>query len=228
MSPFRTLRLKPLPILIAFVFLFHSLVNIVSAQTQEHKPGSPASPVAGTEVPSDELPTSGVSGSSWEGPNFGVRLNWDPAEWSVEDEYINPGYDGLQIGTSISTVYVEAYDGFDGDAAACLTDAEQQIREREGVTDVAPVSGHSLPVPDSVRGESALFGVTARLADGTVFHGIEYVECRTLIPGQAVLELTWQTITSAFDEELPRVEVLFGALTMPFELAPAATPLSNS
>jgi hypothetical protein len=218
---------QPLPILLAFTFIFCIFLTDASAQTQEHKPGTPASPVAGTEVPSDELPSSGVSGSTWEGPNFGVRLTWDPAEWSVEDEFINTRYDGLQLGTSISTVYVEAYEGFRGDAAACLAEAEQQIRDREGVTDVTPVSGHSLPVPDDVRGESELFGVTATLPDGTVFHGIEYVECRTLVPRQAVLELTWQTITSAFDEDLPRVEVLFSALDLPSESAPDATPASN-
>lgn len=218
---------QPIQILMAFAILFLSLINGVNAQTQEHKPGTPASPVAGTEVPSDELPTSGVSGSTWEGPNTGVRLSWDPAEWSVEDEYVNPGYDGLQLGTSISTVYVEAYDGYEGDAGACLTDAEQQIGAREGVTEVTPVAGHSLPVPDDVRGEAELFGVTARLADGTVFHGTEYVECRTLVPGQAVLVLTWQTITSAYDDELPRVEALFGTLELPAVPTPSATPASN-
>jgi hypothetical protein len=218
---------QPIPILIALAVLLVGLAGGANAQTQEHKPGAQASPVPATEVSSNELPSSGVSGSAWEGPNFGVRLSWDPAEWSVEDEYIDPGYDGLQLGTSISTVYVEAYDGFDGDAAACLTEARQQIGEREGVTEVTPISGHSLPVSDDVRGEAELFGVTAKLADGSVFHGIEYVECRTLIPGQAVLELTWQTITSAFDEDLPRSEALFGTLDLPSVSTPAATPASN-
>src|SRR4051794_5775501 len=103
------IRCQPFPILIAFTLLFVGLASGVVAQTQEHKPGvaaSPvaASPVAATETPSSELPTTGVSGSSWEGPNWGVRLTWDPAEWNVEDEYITPGYDGLQLGTPISTV----------------------------------------------------------------------------------------------------------------------------
>jgi hypothetical protein len=226
-KPMSTICRQPLPILIACSVLLLSFISGVSAQTQEHKPGAPVSPVAGTATPSDELPTTGVSGSTWEGPNFGVRLTWDPAEWNVEDEYVNPGYDGLQLGTSISTVYIEAYEGFDGDAADCLAEAEQQIRDREGVTDVAPVSGHPLPVSDDDRGEAELFGVTAKLADGTVFHGIEYVECRTLVPGRAVLELTWQTITNAFDEDFPRVEALFAALEVPSRPTPEATPVSN-
>jgi hypothetical protein len=226
-TPASTIRHQPLPILIAFTLLLFSSIAGVGAQTQEHKPGVPGSPPAGTEVPGDELPTTGVSGSTWEGPSWGVRLTWDPAEWSVEDEFITEGYDGLQLGTDISTVYVEAYDGFDGDAETCLAEAEAQIAEREGVSDVTPVSGHPLPVPDDVRGEAELFGVTARLADGTVFHGIEYVECRTLVPGQAVLELTWQTVTGAFDEDFPNVEALFRALELPSGATADATAVSN-
>src|SRR5918996_987879 len=53
---------------------------------------------------------SSWSCSSWQGPNFGVRIHWDPAVWSVEGESIEEGYDGLQIGTPISTVFLEAYD----------------------------------------------------------------------------------------------------------------------
>jgi hypothetical protein len=227
LTPSRSILRLSLLIMIATTVVSVGWLNGVSAQTQEHKPGAPSSPVAGTAVPSNELPSTGVSGSTWEGPNFGVRLSWDPAEWNVEDEVVAEGYDGLQLGTSLSTVYVEAYEGSDGDAAACLSEARQQIVEREGVTSVTPVSGHSLPVPDDVRGEAEMFGVTAKLDDGTVFHGIEYVECRTLVPGQAVLELTWQTITSAFDEDLPRVEVLFNSLDVPSEATPAATPVTS-
>ncbi len=92
--------------------------------------------------------TTGVSGSSWQGPNFGVRIRWDPAVWSVEGEFIDVEYDGLQIGTPISTVYLETYNGFSGDAAACFAAAEQEIGEREGVSEVVPLTDRPLPVAD--------------------------------------------------------------------------------
>ena len=159
-------------------------------------------------------------------------FSWDPAVWSVEGEFIDEGYDGLQIGTPISTVYLEAYDGFDGDAAACFAAAEQEIGEREGVSEVVPLSDRPLPVAEEVRGEAGLFGVTATLADGTTYRGVEYVECRTVVPGETVLEITWQAVTQAFNEDFANVEELLAAIEMPEErvpatpVAPGATPVA--
>jgi hypothetical protein len=178
-------------------------VTVAGAQSQEPKPALPATPIAETDPPVDPA-LSGVSGSSWEGPNSGVRVSWDPAIWSVEGEFIDAGFDGLQLGTPISTVYLEAYDDFGGDAGACFTAAEQELGERE----------------------AGLFGITATLPDGTIYRGVEYVECRTIVPGQSVLEVTWLAVTQAFSEDFPHVETLLAAIEMPTETRPAATPVA--
>ena len=109
-----------LPILTVVILLSIGLTTVTVAQSQEPKPELPATPVAqpGTPVPGDAA--TGISGSSWQGPNFGVRIHWDPDVWSVEREFIDAEYDGLQLGTPISTVYLEAYNGFGGDAAGLL------------------------------------------------------------------------------------------------------------
>jgi len=153
-------------------------------------------------------------------------MHWDPDIWSVEGEFIDAAYDGLQIGTPISTVYLEAYDGFEGDAAACFADAEQEIREREGVSEVVELSDRPLPVAEDVRGAAGLFGLTATLPDGTTYHGVEYVECRTVFPEQTVLEITWQTLTQAFNEDFPNVEELLATIELPDEASSAATPVA--
>jgi len=155
-----------------------------------------------------------------------VRIHWDPAIWSVEGESIAEGYDGLQIGTPISTVFLEAYEGFDGDAAACFAAAEKEIGEREGVSEVVPLTGRPLPVAEDVRGVAGLFGLTATLPDGTTYRGVEYVECRTLKPGEAVLETTWQAVTQAFNEDFANVEQLLAAIEMPAESPPASPPVA--
>ena len=129
---------RHLSILTVVVVLSIGLTAVTVAQSQEPKPELPATPVALPATPVSGGAATGVSGSSWQGPNFGVRIHWDPEVWSVEGEFIDEGYDGLQIGTPISTVYLEAYDGFDGDAAACFAAAEQEIGEREGVSEVVP------------------------------------------------------------------------------------------
>lgn len=202
------------------------LTPFAGAQSQEPKPVLPATPVAESDLASLDPTTTGVSGSSWEGPNSGVRVSWDPSIWTVEDELIEDGYDGLRIGTPISTVYLEAYAGFGGDAKECFADAERELGEREGVSEVIPLSGRPLPVAADERGEAGLFGITATLPDGTVYRGVEYVECRSVVSGESVLEITWQVVTQAFAEDFTNVETLLAAIEMPDESRPAATPVA--
>ena len=216
--------LRHAPILVLPLLFAAGLTTGVAAQTQERKPVLPATPVADADSPALDDGVSGVSGSSWEGPNWGVRVSWDPAIWSVEAEFIDEGYDGVQIGTPISTAYLEAYPGFGGDAGACLADAERELGEREGVSEVVPLPDRPLPVPEDERGEAGLFGITATLPDGTTYRGIEYIECRTLVPGEAVLEITWQAVVQAVNQDFPNVERLFAAIEMPDAPRPAATP----
>jgi hypothetical protein len=220
-----------LPILTVVILLSIGLTAVTVAQSQEPKPELPATPISQLATPVSGAAT-GVSGSSWQGPNFGVRIHWDPDVWSIEGESIDEGYDGLQIGTPISTVYLETYIGFDGDAAACFAAAEQEIGKREAVLEVVPLSGRPLPVAEEVRGVAGLFGVTATLPDGNTYRGVEYVECRTVHPGQTVLEITWQAVTEAFNEDFANVEELLAAIELPEEplpatpVAPNATPVA--
>ena len=217
---------RRLLILAIAMLLSTGLATVAGAQSQEPKPDLPATPAATPESPVSGVAATGVSGSSWQGPNFGVRIRWDPAVWSVEAEFIDVGYDGLQIGTPISTVYLETYNGFGGDAAACFAAAEQEIGEREGVSEVILLTNRPLPVAADVRGEAGLFGLTATLPDGNVYRGVEYVECRTVYPGETVLEITWQAITLAFNEDFANVEELLATIEMPQAPPAAATPVA--
>jgi len=225
--PPQRFSVRYLAIFAVIILLSIGLAAVTVAQSQEPKPQLPATPVSQAATPVADEAATGVSGSSWQGPNFGVRIHWDPDVWSVEGEFIDEGYDALQLGTPISTVYLEAYAGFDGDAAACFAAAEQEIGEREGVSEVVPLSDRPLPVAEEVRGEAGLFGVTATLPDGEAYRGVEYVECRTVNPGRTVLEITWQAATQAFNEDFAHVEELFAAIELPAESLPA-TPVGAS
>jgi hypothetical protein len=218
-------NVRRLSIYVVVMLLSTGLATVAVAQSQEPKPALPATPVVQPASPASGEATTGVSGSSWRGPNFGVRIHWDPAVWSVEGESIGEGYDGLQIGTSSSTVFLEAYDGFAGDAEACFAAAEQEIGEREGISEVVPLTDRPLPVAANARGAARLFGLTATLPDGTPYRGVEYVECRTVKPGEAVLEITWQSVTQAFNEDFANVEGLLATIEIPQE-SPSATPVA--
>lgn len=207
------------------LFLAASLV--AGGQSQEPKPGNLATPVPPIDAPTAGTPASGVIDSSWESPNWGVRIAWNPAIWTVEQELIDPGYEGLQLGTPASTFYVEAYNAFAGDSAACLDAAAGEIGEREGVSEVVPLSGRPLPGSTDATGSRQLFGLVARLPDGGPYRGAEYVECRTLVAGEAVLEITWQTSSASYNAELPLVDELLATLaTGPESAEPPLLPSS--
>ncbi|MEZ4562606.1 MAG: hypothetical protein R2853_07700 [Thermomicrobiales bacterium] len=185
------------------------------AQSQEPKPSPPPVTIA-TPAPQVDIsgPRSGITGNTWLGPSFGVGITWDPDEWVVESEQIERDYDGLRLGTPAASVFIEAYEGFPSDPASCLEDANAEIAGREFVTEVVPLENRPLPETGFTEGARRLFGIAAKLEDGVVYRGVEYVECRQL-PGGAMLELTWQVPVEAFNAELPVVNALFANLVAP-------------
>lgn len=183
------------------------------AQSQEPKP--PAPPIAiGTPQPQAGAPASGLTGNTWQSPNFGVGVTWDPVAWAVNSEQIDLGYDGLLLGTDASSLFIEAYEGFPDTPQLCLEDANAEIAGRDLVTEVVPLPNRPLPETGFTEGARQLFGITARENDGTVYRGAEYVECREL-PGGAMLEISWQVPIASYNAELPVVNALMANLVIP-------------
>lgn len=185
------------------------------AQSQEPKPAPDVILIA-TPVPQIESggPGTGITGNTWIGPSHGVGITWSPDTWVVESEQIERGYDGLRLGTPVSSVFLESYEGYPSDPTSCLEDANAEIAGREFVTEVVPLENRPLPETGFSLGERQLFGIAAKLEDGSIYRGAEYVECRQL-PGGAILELTWQVPVEAFNAELPLVNDLFANLVVP-------------
>lgn len=188
----------------------------VAAQSQEPKPNrESATPVASETSSVETIVASGLGTNEWTSPIWGLRIAWNSDDWTVENELVDGRYEGLQLGSNGSTVYIEAYDGFNGSAQECLTAAEQEIAERTNTREVVRLSNRPLPELPVDHAESVLFGVVADLPDGTVYRGAEFVACHSLEPELAVIEITWQTATSSYNNELPGVSELFATLTVP-------------
>lgn len=209
--------ISPFLRLVLFVTLTQCAVglsfNHVAAQSQEPKPGREIATPTADATPVYGETNSGLGAGDWQSPTWGISVAWNPEIWTVENEVIEGPYEGLQLGSAASTVYIEAFEGFEGSALECLTAAEQEITARANTREVKRLSGRSLPEAESAEIEAALFGVVADLPDGTIYRGAEYVSCRSVQPGLSVLEMTWQTATVSFNEELPKVRDLFASLT---------------
>lgn len=188
----------------------------IFAQSQESKPGrESATPPIAAATPVGTVAMTGLDNARWRSPARGIQVEWQPEIWTVDNELIDTAYEGLQLGSDASTVYIEAYEGFNGLAEECLKAAEQEITERPNSREVTRLSGRTLPEDAGASFSAQLFGVIAELPDGTIYRGVEYVACRSLEPGVAVLETTWQTATSSYNDELPHVRELFASLSIP-------------
>lgn len=218
--------------LIAVTLLF-SLVAapLASAQSQETKPIPPAqeasgapiqgeeAPAVATPLPAPDLPGIAAQGGSYTSPIYGYSVSWDEASWQVEGDISENGYDGLQLGTPRSTLYLEGYVGFDGDAGACLIEAIGKVSRREGVSDAAALPGRATPLPVDRVPDQMLLKYTQTFADGSSAEMIELVACQSLGSAGAVLETTYQIAESQYADEMPLAAAVLETVTM----APAGT-----
>jgi hypothetical protein len=205
------------------------------AQSQEPKPK--ITPAAATAAASTPTAKTGVHGNSYTSPTFGYTLSWDPATWTVKDERLLEGYDGLELGTDRSNLFVEGITDYAGDPAACLADARQQIAGRQGISAISDFQGPGRPIPDEGGAKSFMVGYVATLPSGGTTSIVEFVQCRTIVPAKAVLELTWQVQDVDYAQQLPLAAALLKTLHIPGTAAipvastpvasPEATPLES-
>ncbi|HET7093860.1 MAG TPA: hypothetical protein VFI22_10290, partial [Thermomicrobiales bacterium] len=100
-----------------------------------------------------------------------------------------------------------------------------QIAGRQGISAISDFQGPGRPIADTAGAKSLLVGYVATLPDNSTTTIVEFVQCRTLVPGQAVLELTWQAQDVDYAQQLPLVVDLLKTLHVP---GAAATPVSGT
>lgn len=184
------------------------------AQSPEPKPAPPS----GVTASEPATPASGVDGAAYLSPVWGFSVSWDPAVWAVRAEASEGDYDGIQLGTASSNVWVEGFAGFDGDAAACLDDAEAEIAAREGVSNLTTLPpGRPVPLPPESGFAQRLYRYDQAFseAEGDTAPIVEFSACNTLVPGESVLEVTMQTAGQDYNAELPLAEALLATLALP-------------
>ena len=213
----------------------------VAAQSQEQKPtGAAATPIATQPRPaatatepagiaptaiagaaatpvSAATPTepSGVDGNHYASPHFGVGLTWDPHVWQVQGERAVPNFDGLQLGTADSSVFVEGIRDYAGDPTVCLADMQMQLTDRANRNSVETSRDKPSPLSDPSGAESSLSVFEVSQAGGAPLRVVEWTQCRTLVPEDSVLVLSWDVPEDAFAREFPKVVELLNSLEMP-------------
>ena len=171
---------------------------------------------------------TGVDGNSYTGPTYGAAVGWDEEVWSVNEDvtFAGEGYDGLRLDSDVSLLYVEAFEAFEGNAAACLEDARAELEENPGISEFAEATDREAPTADGELPENAaIYEYTFTNDAGDEGEVVYYVECRTLVEGEAVLELTYVSLPRFYDVDLPEAEAVFAALEIP---GTDATPTASN
>lgn len=160
----------------------------------------------------------GVDGNTYVSPNFGYELEWDEDDWEVDEEDSN-GRDFLVLlesdGTSL--VYVEGYEGYDGDPDDCLDGSSAEILDADVISDVEPLEDED---GEEIAGEDdgvvfAAYSYVYESEDGDEQDRVSYFTCQTLVEDEAVLAFSFVGIFDAFEDDLPVWEDLMAALVLP-------------
>ena len=188
-----------------------------TATATEPARGSPSAAASATASPAAATPTepSGVEGNHYASPDFGVGLSWDPHVWQVQGERALPNFDGLQLGTADSSVFVEAIRDYAGDPTVCLADMQLQLIDRANPNSVEASRDKPSPLTDPPGAQSSVSVFEVSQAGGPPLRVVEWTQCRTMVPEDSVLVLSWDVPEDAFAREFPKVVELLGSLEMP-------------
>ena len=133
--------------------------------------------------------------------------------------------DRVHLLNGVSSLYFEGATRYQGDLTACVAEEANLLAQETGVSQIRPYrdeEGVQL-VANGPNSSAAAFTLTLSIGDQEV-ELVDYVECRTLIPDQAVLIITLVTEPPVFDQELAAAQTVIDTITLSEE--PPLDPLA--
>jgi hypothetical protein len=170
-----------------------------------------------------------VVGSVWTSPTYGFSVSWAGTNWQNDPNggltAVGPErLDRLHLINGVSSLYFEGAERYQGVLPSCVAEEANILGQEPGVTDVRPyrdANGVQL-VADSPNASAAAFTLTLAVSGGQL-ELVDYVECRTLIPGKAVLIITLISEPDTFTQELSSAQEVIDTITLAENIA--ASPL---
>jgi hypothetical protein len=160
---------------------------------------------------------SQVSGDSYVSPTYGYSISWNAEFWTVSNESSSDGVDSLvlRLGDGVGNFYLTGLPAAQ-DPADCLAAIASGRAESGDYPGYGEVRGRETPEAGP-GGAGALFGYTLVTQSGDEIPLVQYLECRTLIPGEALLLITLEVIDEAslYEAALVLYDELIATLRLP-------------
>jgi hypothetical protein len=161
-----------------------------------------------------------IEGETWTSPTYGFSVSWAGTNWepdtnatltAVGSEHL----DRLHLIDGVSSLYFEGADRYEGNLVSCVGEEANLLGEESGVSRIEPYpfdGGEALPA-SRPRTEAAAFILQLAVGAGAI-ELIDYVECRELVPGQAVLVITLVSEPGAFESELAAAQPVIDSIAL--------------
>jgi hypothetical protein len=135
-------------------------------------------------------------------PTWGYSVRWYSSEWTIADESSDEKTDVLALQDTLGNfISFSGSPQFEGDASACLDDMVDQVLAIPGAADPETVEGDFGMPFDWREPEQAYILMQVRLPVAGVLqdHAV-YLECQTLVPGEAVFQRYYSGPVAVLDQ----------------------------
>jgi hypothetical protein len=165
----------------------------------------------------------------YESPTFGYVVAWSPSDvrWQVDTDESAGGEDQLVLTSDAGQVIFEGYEGDGGDPSACLTRSAREIRRLSGVSQFRKAvfqddrggdwqgDNPYRAVSDTRATDAYTLRFTDEQGQGTDLALL--IDCRMLVPGSAVLLVTYLTTPEQFNDDSVggQADNLMGGVALP-------------
>jgi hypothetical protein len=161
-----------------------------------------------------------IEGETWTSPTYGFSVSWAGTEWQPDPAgtltAVGPErLDRIHLLNGVSSLYFEGATRYEGDLTACVAEEANLLAQETGVSEIRPYrddEGVQL-IAGGPNSSAAAFTLTLSIGDQEV-ELVDYVECRTLIPGQAVLIITLVAEPPVFDQELAAAQTVIDTIVL--------------
>ncbi|MDQ3655058.1 MAG: hypothetical protein M3457_08265 [Chloroflexota bacterium] len=174
-------------------------------------PGEPA------EEPTEEPGTGGIDDGSYTSPDHGFSVTWDDA-WEATETSGSGDINELRLTSSTGGISILAGSFYGGDPETCLAGEDAYFgTEDPNVRDWEPaVDDNGDPVAGSDDGLAyGVFTFAYGSEDDGYVDLVDYIECRSVIPGETTLEILASTTPDLYEEHIAAVLEITNAIEMP-------------
>jgi len=178
----------------------------------------------------------GLVENAYTSPTYGFTVDWNDDVWDAEARIADDGLNELELISATGSLYIWSGALYEGDPAACLQ-GESDFYENDdrSVTDWAPAEDAD---GNPIAGETATaaYGVFTLTytdqeeEDAESVELVDYIECRELVPGEAVIVILATSTPDQYNDHVDDVLTITNQIVLAGEAGtttPVASPIAS-